>query len=153
MSGKKKSTYVLEFKPFPFLSVIHRVSNRSDPADGPVKNVTPTAYVSKGTYIRSLARDIALTLGTVGHGAMLRRTRAGPFPLDQAISLDKLGECGKGRTLADIIMPLEAGLHDIRALFLTPVQARLIRKGKVLDGLSAKDGRHCARLATGGAQV
>src|SRR3546814_10594215 len=42
--------------------VIHRLSIRSDPADGPVKNVTLTAYVSKGTYIRSLARDIALAL-------------------------------------------------------------------------------------------
>src|SRR3546814_9092108 len=53
--------------------VIHRLSIRSDPADGPVKNVTLTAYVSKGTYIRSLARDIALALGTVGHVAMLRQ--------------------------------------------------------------------------------
>src|SRR3546814_9855956 len=72
--------------------VIHRLSIRSDPADGPVKNVTLTAYVSKGTYIRSLARDIALALGTVGHVAMLRRTRAGPFTLDQAISLDRSEE-------------------------------------------------------------
>lgn len=126
--------------------VIHRLSIRSDPADGPVKNVTLTAYVSKGTYIRSLARDIALALGTVGHVAMLRRTRAGPFTLDQAISLDKLGECGKGRTLEDIILPLEAGLDDIPALCLTPGQARLIRQGQVLDGISAKDGLHCARL-------
>lgn len=126
--------------------VIHRLSIRSDPADGPVKNVTLTAHVSKGTYIRSLARDIALALGTVGHVAMLRRIRAGPFTLDQAISLDKLGECGKGRTLEDIILPLEAGLDDIPALCLTPGQARLIRQGQVLDGISAKDGLHCARL-------
>src|SRR3546814_14554994 len=77
---------------------------------------------------------------------MLRRTRAGPFTLDQAISLDKLGECGKGRTLEDIILPLEAGLDDIPALCLTPGQARLIRQGQVLDGISAKDGLHCARL-------
>src|SRR3546814_7509939 len=126
--------------------VIHRLSIRSDPADGPVKNVTLTAYVSKGTYIRSLARDIALALGTVGHVAMLRRTRAGPFTLDQAISLDKLGECGKGRTLEDIILPLEAGQEDITALCLTPGQARLIRQGQVLVGISAKAGLHCARL-------
>src|SRR3546814_8710067 len=37
--------------------VIHRLSIRSDPADGPVKNVTLTAYVSKGTYIRSLRSE------------------------------------------------------------------------------------------------
>src|SRR3546814_2133254 len=73
--------------------VIHRLSIRSDPADGPVKNVTLTAHVSKGTYIRSLARYIALSLGTVGHLAFLRRPRAGPFSLYHAISLAKLCEC------------------------------------------------------------
>ncbi|RZJ99222.1 MAG: tRNA pseudouridine(55) synthase TruB, partial [Novosphingobium sp.] len=50
---------------------------------------TLEAHVSKGTYIRSLARDIARALGTVGHVTMLRRLRAGPFDLSQAISLDK----------------------------------------------------------------
>ena len=42
---------------------------------------TLSATVSKGTYIRSLARDIARALGTVGHVSYLRRTRAGPFGL------------------------------------------------------------------------
>ena len=61
--------------------------------------VTLTAHVSKGTYIRSLARDIALALGTVGHVTMLRRTKAGPFDLSGAISLDKLAEAAKARAL------------------------------------------------------
>jgi tRNA pseudouridine55 synthase len=39
----------------------------------------------KGTYIRSLGRDLALSLGTVGHLSALRRTRAGPFIESQAI--------------------------------------------------------------------
>ena len=52
--------------------------------------ITLSATVSKGTYIRSLARDIAHALGTVGHVTMLRRTRAGPFGLETAISLDFL---------------------------------------------------------------
>ena len=51
------------------------------------ESITLTAHVSKGTYIRSLARDIARALGTVGHVTMLRRTKAGPFTLDNAISL------------------------------------------------------------------
>ena len=38
-------------------------------------DITLVAIVSKGTYIRSLARDIALALGTVGHVTMLRRTQ------------------------------------------------------------------------------
>ena len=112
--------------------------------DDGLGEITLTAHVSKGTYVRSLARDIARALGTVGHVTMLRRVKAGPFTLEPAISLDKLQECGKGRTLEDIILPLEAGLDDIPALCLTPGQARLIRQGQVLDGISADDGLHCA---------
>src|SRR6478735_2386002 len=59
-------------------------------ADGPADGVSFLTEVSKGTYIRSLARDIAYALGTVGHVTHLRRIRAGPFGLERAISLDSL---------------------------------------------------------------
>ena len=107
---------------------------------------TLVAHVSKGTYIRSLARDIALALGTVGHVSMLRRLRAGPFGLDQAISLDKLEEIAKGASLENVILPLEAGLVDIPALNLDPEAARAVRQGRVLSGLPLNDGLHWARL-------
>lgn len=106
--------------------------------------ITLTAHVSKGTYIRSLARDIALALGTVGHVTMLRRTKAGPFTLESAISLDKLNEAGKSRTLEDYILPLRAGLDDIPALPLTPDQAGLLRRGQVLGGTAVDDGQYFA---------
>ena len=109
-----------------------------------LSSITLTAHVSKGTYIRSLARDISHALGTVGHVTMLRRIKAGPFSLDHAISLDILDKHAKGRTLEDISLPLEAGLDDIPALTLTPDLARLIRQGQVLDGIAADDGLHCA---------
>src|SRR3546814_7765361 len=70
--------------------------------------ITFTAHVSKGTYIRSLARDIDHALGTVGHVAMLRRTKAGPLTLSQAISLDKLNAFGPGDAPSDVVTPLEA---------------------------------------------
>jgi tRNA pseudouridine55 synthase len=105
---------------------------------------TLTAHVSKGTYIRSLARDIAQALGTVGHVTMLRRTKAGPFTLDQAISLDKLNELAKGAPLENVLLPLEAGLVDIPALNLSPEQASMVRQGRVLTGLPHTDGLHCA---------
>ncbi len=110
----------------------------------PLGSITLTAHVSKGTYIRSLARDIALALGTVGHVTMLRRTRAGPFDLTQAISLDKLDEAARARDFEGICLPLEAGLDGIPALPLTPVQAGLVRQGRVLDGLAATDGLYLA---------
>ncbi|QGN55426.1 tRNA pseudouridine(55) synthase TruB [Novosphingobium sp. Gsoil 351] len=104
-----------------------------------------TAHVSKGTYIRSLARDFARALGTVGHVTYLRRIRAGPFGLDAAISLDMLEEIGKGARLENSLLPLEAGLDGIPALDLGPEQARAVHQGRVLTGLAFQDGVCWAR--------
>jgi tRNA pseudouridine55 synthase len=108
-------------------------------------SITLTAHVSKGTYIRSLARDIARALGTVGHVTMLRRTKAGPFTLEHAISLDFLFEKSKARAIEDICLPMTAGLDDIPALPVTPDQAGLLRQGRVLIGIAANDGLHLAK--------
>jgi tRNA pseudouridine55 synthase len=115
--------------------------------DDPVGSATLSADVSKGTYIRSLARDIAHAAGTVGHVTMLRRTRAGPFTLENAISLDKLNAFGQGAAQEDVILPIEAGLVDIPALDLSPEQARAVQAGRVLTGIAMKDGLHWARGA------
>ncbi|WP_288409308.1 tRNA pseudouridine(55) synthase TruB [uncultured Sphingomonas sp.] len=117
------------------------------PASGEeLDEITLSAFVSKGTYIRSLARDIALALGTVGHVTMLRRTKAGPFTLESAISLDKLAELGKGHALEETLLPLGAGLDDIPALSLDPDQAGRLRKGLRLIGFAADDGLGFATL-------
>jgi tRNA pseudouridine55 synthase len=102
-----------------------------------LEEITLAAVVSKGTYIRSLARDIANALGTVGHVSYLRRTRAGPFGLEQAISLDFLEQAAKARALTRTVLPLEAALDDIPALPVTPDQARLLRHGQMLFGIPA----------------
>jgi tRNA pseudouridine55 synthase len=111
-----------------------------------VEEVTLSATVSKGTYIRSLARDIALALRTVGHVTMLRRTRAGPFDLSQAISLDFLNEAAKARALDGAVVPLVAALDDIPALPVTPEQAQLLRHGQTLAGFPAMPGLQLATL-------
>ncbi len=102
------------------------------------------AAVSKGTYIRSLARDLARALGTVGHVTMLRRTRAGPFTLEQAISLDFLTEAVKARQFDGAVVPLTAALDDIPALPVTPGQAQLLRHGQTLAGFPATPGLQLA---------
>ncbi|WP_287980818.1 tRNA pseudouridine(55) synthase TruB [Sphingomonas sp.] len=122
--------------------VVHELSLSA--ADG--EEATLVAYVSKGTYIRSLARDIALALGTVGHVTMLRRLKAGPFDLSQAISLDKLHEAAMARELEHLLLPLRAGLDDIPALALSPDQAGALRQGRVLAGIAADDGSAFAML-------
>jgi tRNA pseudouridine55 synthase len=108
------------------------------------ESATLSATVSKGTYIRSLARDIASALNTVGTVTMLRRTRAGPFSLESAISLDFLEEAAKARALTRTVLPLDAALDDIPALPVTPDQARLLRHGQMLVGFPAKPGLQMA---------
>ncbi len=115
------------------------------PNEADLASATLIAHVSKGTYIRSLARDIARAAGSLGHVTMLRRLRAGPFALSEAISLDKLNEAGNGAGFENILLPLEAGLDDIPALDLGPEQARAVRQGRVLTGLPHDDGLYWAR--------
>lgn len=129
----------------PLESAFATTAGRPDPFDpaAPLElaeSVTLLAHVSKGTYIRSLARDIAHALGTVGHVTYLRRIKAGPFAEDQAISLDKLNDIGQGAPLEDHLLPLEAGLDGIPALPLDPESAQAARQGRVLSGLPQPDG-------------
>lgn len=113
-------------------------------AEEVLQDITLLAHVSKGTYIRSLARDIALALGTVGHVTYLRRVKAGPFTEDQAISLDLLNEIGNGAPLEDHLLPLEAGLDGIPALNLDPENVQAVRQGRIISGLPHADGLHLA---------
>ena len=129
---------------------------RPDPYDpqAPLElaeSVTLRAHVSKGTYIRSLARDIAHALGTVGHVTYLRRIKAGPFGEEQAISLDTLAEIAKGAPIENLLLPLEAGLDDIPVLILDPTSAQAVRQGRELSGLPPvhgewAEGLHLATL-------
>jgi tRNA pseudouridine55 synthase len=84
----------------------------------------------KGTYIRSLGRDLALSLGTVGHLSALRRTRAGPFIESQAISLPKLEALGHIPALFGALAPVATALDDIPALALTETQADRLCQGQ-----------------------
>jgi len=128
---------------------LHHSPSASGPPPRPgeeLQEATLIAHVSKGTYIRSLARDIARALGTVGHVTYLRRVKAGPFDLSHAISLDKLTESANARRLEQILLPLRAGLDDIPALSLEPDQAGALRQGRVLVGIAEDDGLHFAML-------
>lgn len=89
----------------------------------------------KGTYIRSLARDLAQSLGTVGHLSGLRRTRAGPFSEQDAISLDKLEALGHIAAAEAELRPVEDALDDIPALVLTEDEARRLRRGQPVSAL------------------
>jgi tRNA pseudouridine55 synthase len=84
----------------------------------------------KGTYIRSLGRDLARALGTVGHLSALRRTVVGPFREEAAISLPKLEALGHIPPLLGALVPVATALDDIPALALTGTQADRLRHGQ-----------------------
>ena len=84
----------------------------------------------KGTYIRSLGRDLAHSLGTVGYLSALRRTAVGPFREEAAISLPKLEALGHIPALLGALAPVATALDDIPALALTEAQADRLRQGQ-----------------------
>ena len=86
---------------------------------------------SKGTYIRTLAVDIALALGTVGHLAGLRRTRTGGFDLAAAHPLDAWMETDDATRLS-WLLPTESLVAELPSLDLTAQQAVDICHGKVM---------------------
>jgi tRNA pseudouridine55 synthase len=87
---------------------------------------------SKGTYIRSLARDIAQALGTVGHLQSLVRTRVGPFALQDAVTLD-------GLDVTASLLPPDVALRDAPAVSPAPEGLQRLVNGQAVgvDGLHA----------------
>jgi tRNA pseudouridine55 synthase len=71
---------------------VHEISVASVEHRGDVVDVTVSVRCSSGTYIRALARDVGAVLGVGGHLTALRRTAVGPFTLDDAHTLEELGE-------------------------------------------------------------
>lgn len=93
----------------------------------------------KGTYMRSLARDLALALGTVGHITRLRRLNVGSFTLENAISLDDLAAMEHGAAVERLLLPIETALDDIPAFALTEAEAHRLRLGQTVALLRRQD--------------
>jgi tRNA pseudouridine55 synthase len=96
-------------------------------------HATFEVVAGKGSYMRGLARDLALKLGTCGHISALRRLKVGPFDEKLAISLDKLESLGHSAPLADQLLAVETALDDIPALALTQEEARNLRHGRAIS--------------------
>ena len=88
----------------------------------------------KGVYMRSLARDLAIACGTVGHISALRRLRVGPFLEHHAIPLDKLREADDTAPASpDLLLPVLPALADIPALALTEQEAADLTHGQAIS--------------------
>ena len=95
------------------------------------------AECGKGTYVRSLARDLGRALGCFGHVSALRRAAVGSFGEETMILLEQLealchrAASGEG-SLADALMPVETALDDIPALAVSWADAARLQRGQAV---------------------
>jgi tRNA pseudouridine55 synthase len=95
------------------------------------------AECGKGTYVRSLARDMGRALGCFGHVSALRRVAVGPFGEETMILLEQLeAVCHRAAageaSLADALMPVETALDDIPALAVSRADAARLQRGQAV---------------------
>ncbi|WP_374762815.1 tRNA pseudouridine(55) synthase TruB [Yunchengibacter salinarum] len=101
----------------------------------------------KGTYVRSLARDLARHLGTFGHVTALRRLAVGPFAGDHMISFEKLDALGHSARAQEAVLPVETALDDIPVCAVTGAEAARLKNGQALvapDSLRLPEARNGA---------
>ncbi len=104
------------------------------------------AVCGKGAYIRALARDMAVALGTTGHLTALRRLSVGPFSLKEAITLEQLTALAEKSAAESALLPVETPLDDIPAVALTETEAQRMRCGHCVALLRRSDRDRLDRL-------
>jgi len=100
------------------------------------------ADCGKGTYVRAIARDLGRALGCLGHVESLRRTRVGPFSLDESVTLAELEAAaqaakddGFDRASAvaeEFVQPVSASLRELREIPVSPSDATRLRRGQAV---------------------
>jgi len=86
-------------------------------------------HCSKGTYVRSLVHDLGSNLGCGGHVTRLRRTKSGPFNIENAMKMETLEEIVKSKRLLDVLVPVEKALAHIPAVDIDNDMAAELRNG------------------------
>lgn len=108
-----------------------------------------TMTCGKGTYVRSLARDIGNDLGTKGFISALRREKVGNFTAKDAISLDILSDMDYLSARSEYLLPLQIVLDDIPALDLKEEETARIRNGQALNFISRPDFERLTKVGLG----
>lgn len=104
----------------------------------------------KGTYIRSLARDLARAVATVGHVSALRRMRVGPFRIEDSIFLESEDPVGHSAPLIARLLPIETALDDIPALAVVESEARRLRNGQPVPIIREEGAELCSARRSDG---
>ncbi|MBR3235726.1 MAG: tRNA pseudouridine(55) synthase TruB [Atopobiaceae bacterium] len=108
-------------------------------------------HVSKGTYIRSIARDLGRSLQTAAHLSGLCRTASGPVDLDRCLTLEELEERGAQRIMEaalDPVFVLGCATHE-----LNDYELDAVRVGKQFSCKNVRDSNGLTRLPAVGERV
>jgi tRNA pseudouridine55 synthase len=109
-----------------------------------------TVTSGKGAYMRALARDLAIEVGTCGHLSGLRRMSVGPFAEEASISLENLEQLGHSAAASPILLPVETALDGIPALALSEREANMLRNGQAVPILRPQDRERIASAGVDG---
>jgi len=120
---------------------LHRRMRRGEDVEAPVREVELyeatvddvsnealrlSLHCGKGFYVRSLARDLARALGTLGHVKMLRRTASGAFSIDDGLCGDQM----TADVIADRLIPLKEACGALKRVELTDEGVAHARHGR-----------------------
>ena len=120
-------------------------------------DVRARVVCSAGTYVRSLAESVGEYLGTGAHLSALRRTRAGAFRIESAVTPDELQKLCDVDDKREFLIPLEAALPHLPSAHLTADEARRARHGAAIRAEASpqswEDGGHVLLLDESGALI
>lgn len=94
---------------------------------------------SKGTYVRTLAYDLAEKLGYPGVMSSLTRTKSGGFELDQTLSLSDIQDAMEAQIMNRYVYPMDYALQNYPHLELTEAQWKKVQNGGWLSGLNTQE--------------
>jgi len=134
---------------------LYELARRGESVDRPPRRITISAIAridlsadrlefdvscSKGTYIRSLAADVAAKLGTLGYVAALRRTGVEPFatlPMHALADLTDRREQGGREALDALLLPSDVAFNDLEPTRLGDVSEQALLKGQAVEAQGA----------------
>lgn len=108
------------------------VVSRLDLLEWQCPTITVEIECHRGVYIRSLANDIGEALGCGGHLGPLTRLRAGPFPLESALTVEELRTLAQEGRWQEYLFPTDALVLHLRAAVVGPTGEAYIQNGQAV---------------------
>lgn len=105
------------------------------------EKVTISVSCSKGTYIRTLCADIGEKLGTGAYMSALRRTKTGPFTIEQSHTLEYLADMKARGQLEDALISVDSMFSQYGEIILNPKQVKSIINGVRMTYRGGEEGK------------